>query len=330
MYPIPLRQECLQYGLTPFFVQRIIPMARITAALTFMAGLFLLPASTFAAEEQQEGPVSFSVDGGAAHQSEVDLKDGGGGFEVDRWFVSAGINYAWDMRNSIGFIVGGGRSKYVFNPESGFGDGDPWGKVEDFRLSATARFRISETGTALIIPTVRLNGENGADSGDSRTYGLFAAVAWRINDTLTIGPGVGVFSRLEDGTRFFPVLAIDWDISERWNLGTGSGLAATQGPGLTLSYKASPHWTVALSGRYEDLEFRLDEEGSDPGGVGRDQSFPLVVSGAFGPSPKTSLALFAGLELGGKLKLKNSLGEVVDESSYDPAAIIGATFEFRF
>jgi len=305
-------------------------MVRLTAALSVVASLFLLPASTVEAQAPQEGPVSFSIDGGAAHQSEADLKDGGGGFEVDRWFVSAGINYAWDVRNSIGFTVGGGRSKYIFDPESGFGDGDPWGKVEDFRLSATARFRISETGTAIIIPTVRFNGENGADSGDSRTYGLFAAVAWRVNDGLTIGPGIGVFSRLEDGTRAFPVLVIDWDISERWNLSTGRGLAASQGPGLTLSYEASTHWTVALSGRYEDLEFRLDEEGPAPGGVGRDQSFPLVVSGIIRPNPKTSLALFAGLELGGKLKLKNSLDEIVHESSYDPAAIIGATFEFRF
>ena len=65
-------------------------------------------------------------------------------------------------------------------------------------------------------------------------------------------------------------------------------------------------------------------------GIGRDQSFPLIVSGVLKPNPKTSLSLFAGLELGGELRLKNALGEIVSESSYDPAVIIGATFSLQF
>ncbi len=302
-------------------------MIRITATLTSVAVLVLLATSSVAA---QSGPWFFNVDGGAVHQSDTDLKDGSGSFEVDRWFVGAGMTYAWDKRTSIGFSAGGGRSSYIFDPLSEFGDGDPWGKVNDFRLTVTGRFKVSETATAIIIPTVRFNGEAGADAGDSSTYGLYAAVAWRISNTLTIGPGIGVFSRLDNGSRIFPVLAIDWDISERWNLGTGSGLAASQGPGLTLGFKASEHWTITLSGRYEDLEFRLDDEGAAPGGIGRDQSFPIIVSGVLEPSPRTSFSLFTGLEFNGELKLKDSLGEVVAKSDYDPAVIIGATFALRF
>ena len=43
-----------------------------------------------------------------------------------------------------------------------------------------------------------------------------------------------------------------------------------------------------------------------------------------------NLSVFAGMEFNGKLKLKNALNELVEESSYDPAAIFGATFELRF
>ncbi len=305
-------------------------MIRSSTALALLAGYFLLAADPCAAQAPPAGPVFYNVDGGAAHQSESDLKDGGGSFEVDRWFVSAGMTYAWDRRTSLGFTVGGGSMNYVFDPMSEFGQGEAWDKIQDFRLSATARFKISETATAIIIPAARFNGESGADTGDSSTYGLFAAVAWKISENLTLGPGIGVFSRLENGSRIFPVLAIDWNISERWNLGTGSGLAASQGPGLTLGFKASEHWTIALSGRYEDLEFRLDDQGPAAEGVGRDQSFPIVVSGVLKPNPKTTFSLFTGLELGGKLRLKNALGEVVNESEYDPALIIGVIFALRF
>lgn len=306
------------------------PMASSTMLRALIATFLLLTAGMTAAQESQQGPWIFSIEGGAAHQSRADLKDSSGDFGLDRWFVSAGVAYAWDRRNSLGFNVGIGRSDYEFGEQTDFGGGNPWGEIEDTRASVVARFKFSETGTAILIPTVRFNGESGADSGDSRTFGLFAGAAWRVSEKLTIGPGIGVFSKLEDGTRAFPILIVDWDITERWNLATGGGLAASQGPGLTLSYKVSERWKAGLTGRYEKLEFRLDDEGVAPGGIGRDESFPLVFSGVFDANPTASFTIFAGVELAGKLKLKNEFEELVDESKYDPAAIFGATVSLRF
>ncbi len=293
--------------------------------ITTLGFLFSVPVT---AQEQQEGPVFFKVDGGGVHQSEADLKDSSGGFAVDRWFISVGMDYVWDKRTSLGFSVGGGKSSYEFNDLTGFGAGDPWNKIEDTRLSATWRFGFGDTGTIILIPTARFNGENG--TSDTTTYGLYAAATWWINEDLTIGPGVGVFTKLEDGSRIFPILAIEWDITERWNLSTARGLAASQGPGLTLSYKLNEDWSLGLSGRYEDIEFRLDDDGQAAGGVGRDQSLPLVFMATLDPSPKFSLSVFAGIELGGSLTLKDRYGDELEESDYDPAPLFGATFEARF
>ena len=297
---------------------------------TIIALFCLLYSLSVSAQQQQRGPWSFNIDGGGAHQSEVDLKDETGGFAVDRWFLGAGITYSWDARTSLGASIGGGKSSYEFNELTGFGGGEPWGTIEESRISFTGRFGFGDKGSVFIIPTMRMNGEKGASNSDSRTYGLFGAVAWRLNADLTIGPGIGVFSRLEDGTKFFPVLAIDWNISERLNLSTGRGLASSQGPGLTLSYKLNEDWSLGLAGRYEDLEFRLNDEGPAAGGLGRDQSFPLVLNATLTPNSKINLSVFAGIEFGGKLKLKNAQDIIVEERKYDPAPIFGGTFEFRF
>lgn len=299
-----------------------------------MSAALLLAALAFGnaawAQSPPAGPWRFSIEGGGAHQAESDLENTGGGFEVDRWFIGAGVAYAWNRRNSIGLSLGGGNSDYAFDSAGDFGGGDPWGEIENARVGITGRFGVGETGSAIIIPTVRFNGEAGAGSGDSRTYGLLAAFSWRISEALTIGPGVGMFSKLEDGTRIFPILVIDWDISDRWNLSTGRGLDASQGPGLVLGYRLNGAWSLALSGRYENLEFRLDEDGPAPGGTGRDQSFPLVASVILEPDPRVRLSVFAGAELNGSLRLKNALDQTVDESDYDPALLVGATFAFRF
>jgi hypothetical protein len=307
--------------------KKVTLMPHTSTSLTFVALFFLLCAQTVAA--QGDG-ISFNVDGGLAFQSSADLKDSEGGFSINRWFVSMGLNYAWDRRTSIGISAGGGSSKYDFDDLTQIGDGTPWEEIEDTRISITGRVGFGDTGSIINIPTARYNGEKDSKSSDGRTYGLFAAAAWRINEGLTIGPGIGIFSRLEDSTRIFPVLVIDWDISERWNLSTGRGTAASQGPGLTLSYSLSQSWNLGIAGRYENAEFRLDDKGPTPGGIGRDKSMPIVATATWDPNRIFSMSVFAGMEFNGKLKLKNALDELVEKSSYDPAAIFGATFELRF
>jgi hypothetical protein len=298
--------------------------------MLWIAAMLALLAGTAAAQEKQRSPWEFTVDAGGVHQSESGLKDAGGDFALDRWFVSAGVSYAWNFRNSIGVSAGGGRADYEFSDDSGFGGGAPWSKIEEARVSMTGRFGLGETGTLFVIPSVRYHGASGASSGDSRTYALLAAAAWRINKDLTIGPGIGVITKLEDGARVFPILAIDWNISERWNLATGRGLAASQGPGLTLSYTLNSAWSFGLSGRYEKIEFRLDDTGPAPGGVGQDESFPLVLSAVLEPGPTLRASVFAGLEFGGQLKLKNALDQTVDQSDFDPAPVFGATLALQF
>ena len=305
-------------------------MTPIAKTLTLAAAFCLLWSHAAVAQPAQNGPVSFNFDGGIAFQSGTDLKDVEGSFSVNRWFASMGVTYAWDRRNSIGLAVGGGSSKYDFDELTGIGSGDPWEEIEDTRISLIGRFGFGERGSIILIPSARYFGEDDSKTSDGRTYGLFAAAAWRLSPDLTIGPGIGVFSRIEDGTQVFPILVIDWNISERWNLSTGRGLASSQGPGLRLTYQASEHWSMGVAGRYENLEFRLDEEGTAPGGIGRDQSIPLVATAAWKPNETVKLAMFAGMEFAGKLKLKDAYGELLSESKYDPALIYGATFELRF
>ncbi|MDH3923245.1 MAG: hypothetical protein OET41_01440 [Xanthomonadales bacterium] len=306
-------------------------MSRL-ATFILVASFLLAFSDTLEAQgpPPSQGPVSFNFDGGFLLQSNADLDEGDGGFSVNRWFLGLGVTYAWDRRNSIGLSVGGGSASYDFDDTPAFGPDGPWEKIEDSRISVVGRIGFGETGQLFIIPSFRYNGEDDAKTSDGRTWGILAAAFWRINPDLNLGPGIGVFSRLEDGTRVFPILAIDWNITEKWNLGTGRGLAASQGPGLTLSYKFNNRWSMGLAGRYERIEFRLNEEGATPGGVGEDRSFPLVLTANWQPNPIVGLNLFAGIELGGKLKLKNEFDELLAESDYDPAAIFGGTFELRF
>lgn len=302
------------------------PFIRPLATTLLALGL----AQTAESQQRNVGPWAFTVEAGLVAQSEADFDAGDGSFSLERWFVGAGIDYMWDRRNSLGVSIGGGATDFDFENDLGESINGPWGKIEDFRLSVNGRFSFSETGTAFIIPTVRYNREEGASSSNGRTWGLIAGAAWRINEDLTIGPGFGAFDQLSDSARVFPILIIDWDFAERWSLSTGRGLAASQGPGLTLRYALTENWSLGLAGRYEKIDFRLNDEGPAPGGVGRDETLPLVLSASWDPNPGTALAFFVGSEFGGKLELLDAAGDLVEERDYGTSLIAGGTFRLRF
>ncbi len=146
---------------------------------------------------------------------------------------------------------------------------------------------------------------------------------------MTIGPGIGAFTQLEESATVFPVLIINWKITDKFSLDTGGGLAATLGPGLTLSYRATPKLRIAVGGRYEKIRFRLDKDGSDPDGIGEDSSFPIFASCTYNINRKATVSLVGGVETGGELKLENSKGHTILEESYDPGIFSGITFRMR-
>ena len=121
-------------------------MNRQIILLTVIAAFTIVCIRTVAAQTPPNDPVSFSFDGGIAYQSEADLKDSEGSFSVNRWFVSGGVTYAWNFRNSIGLFAGGGASKYDFDDLTDIGGSAPWEEIQDTRLTLVGRFGFGSNG----------------------------------------------------------------------------------------------------------------------------------------------------------------------------------------
>ena len=288
-----------------------------------------LSTSVVRAQQAQRGPFVFSLAGAGAYQFDTGL-DQQGSFAVSRWFLQPAVGYAWDRRNSVSVSFGAGENRYEFSGSTDIGGGKPWRNIRDVRASVPIRFAPAEKIDVIVIPSVRTNAESGASLNDGRTEGVIAGGTWRFGPDLSIGPGIGWFTRLGDGYTAFPILALDWNITDTLSLSTGRGLAASQGPGLTLTWKASEQVDLGLAGRYETVRFRLDDSGPSPGGIGEDRSFPVIASVAYRPWPAASLTAFAGAEFLGRLRLEDPDGDRIDETDYDPAPLVGIAFRARF
>ena len=301
--------------------------------------LILLAASTTSGSDQRarggnppyvpDGGWSFFMRGGAAHQFETELDDGGD-FRVNRLFLQGGARYAPDYQRSVSLALGVGFDGYDFSGDRGIAALSPWETVHTVRISAPLRWGIGREWTVFVIPTVRSSAESGASLGDSVSGGGFTGFSYRFGDRLTIGPGIGVMTEIEDSPDIFPLLLIDWKITDRLRLETGRGLGATQGPGLFLRWKASEKWDVSFGGRYEKLRFRLDREGVAPDGVGSDRSFPLFCGATYRFTPRSEASLVGGMALGGELRLEDENGNRITEEEYGKAGFLGVAFGLRF
>jgi hypothetical protein len=283
----------------------------------------LLAAALPASAQMPDRPLVFAIDGLAAAQGEADI-DGGGSFTANRLYGRAGGLYRFE-NGSAGFFLSTGRIDYDFSDTVA-----PWGEVRDIGLSLPIRVTRGRADI-FVAPSLRYDYEDGADREDGQTAGAFLGVAWRFSDSLSLGPALGVFSELEsDDLNIFPAILVDWDITDRARLTTGPTIGATQGPGLALDYAFTDKLRLGLAGRYENIRFRLGDDGPAPGGVGQDQSFPLVVTLDYEPFPGSRLAAFAGAEFGGELRLEDASGRLVETREYDPAPIVGVAFRIGF
>ena len=272
----------------------------------------------------QRGPFFLSFDGLYVHQGETDLEDGGT-FSVDRTFIRGGGLYRFDNGASAGLFVSRGWLDYDF------GAAAPWGSVNDIAITAPINLPAGDRLSLFASPTLRYDYEDGAEASDGQTYGVFLGASWEVNERLSIGPAFGAVTELEqDGLTLFPALLIDWDVTDRLNVSTGPTIGASRGPGLAVNYDLGRNVSVGLAGRYEEVRFRLSDDGPAPGGVGQDSSVPVVVTFDYSPFPRTGVSAFAGVELGGRLRIEDADGSLVDVQDYDPAPIFGAAVRLAF
>ncbi|MEN8149146.1 MAG: hypothetical protein ABFS86_04940 [Planctomycetota bacterium] len=303
------------------------------AALTFTV-LLVLAAPLFAEEEapapeakEPSGPqVFFKIGGGLVEQFETDLDDGGS-FRVDRYYVRPGANVFLSRQLQVSLGVGFGEEHYRFFGDEGLGGADPWDVARSVSVGGRVRYALDGKWSLFGAPKFIWSVEEGADLGDGFTFGLFGGARYAVSETLTIGPGLGLLTQIEESPVLFPFLLIEWEMDDRWSLSTGSGLAATRGPGLVLSCQLADDWRIGLGGRWEQFRFRLDDEGPAPDGVGEESSLPGYLALTWKPTWRTSVSLLAGVNFFGRLSLYDEDGHELRREDYDPAPFVGVVFD---
>ena len=224
-------------------------------------------------------------------------------------------------------------NSYTFSggADGSFASLDPWENVHTIRLALPIRWQLSENWNFFGVPMVRYIGENGADFGDALSGGIITGVSYRFGERLTLGPGFGYITQIEDDASIFPVILVDWKLSDNLSLSTGPAVGASLGPGLALNWQVADRLQFTLGARYEKLRFRLDESSrASAGGVGEDRGIPVFGALSYQASDNWRLALLGGVSFGNELLLEDAGGREVIESDYGTQPFVGVNAAFTF
>lgn len=298
------------------------PLQRSILKLSVLILLLVLHVQSHANDGRQPSAGwKSSVTAAFAWQGDTNI-DNGGEFSVNRGVLQFDSRRRVGNRLFTGITLGYEEDDYRFSSSSA----QPWNDIRTLQFGLSLRYLATDKWSLFGLPLLRYSSEKGKDLTDGREYGLLAGASYRFSENLTLGPGLGVISGIGGEEDVFPILLVNWKITDTVSVETGRGLAASRGPGLALKWQPASQWELSLAGRYEKSRFRLATDNN----IGEDRSVPVILTASWRHNRHFSVTAFTGFETAGKLSLENSNGNEIESLEYDTAPLAGLLARFTF
>ncbi len=156
------------------------------------------------------------------------------------------------------------------------------------------------------------------------------AFSYGIHAPTRPGPGIFTLSGRARRAPAFPMLLMDYQVTDRLAFTAGRELCTAAGPGAHAIFALADQLDLTLGFRFERRRFDLaPHPGLDFGGIGVDQSAPAFVTLRFG-QPNAFIAVVAGAEMRGKLSIEDERGSFLAERLDEPSPFVGFAGRLRF
>ncbi len=256
--------------------------------------------------------------------------DNGGKVEATRYGAELRLQYQATDDDDLQLRFQYQRDDWNFSGTTGLGNDDPWDLVTTMDLALQWTHQLEEKTQIFGGPIVKWSGDSGAEQSESDVFGGMIGFTHVYSDTLVVGGGVGIIEALEDDDRFFPIIVLDWTLSDEVKLTSDITTRYGSRIGVELVWKPRDDWSLGAGISHDYSRFRLDDSGYAPDGVGEATSLPIHIRATYHPSPNVSITLLGGVVFGGELSLYDSAGVTLQTENYDSAGAIGILARITF
>lgn len=221
-------------------------------------------------------------------------------------------------------------SFYDFDDATGLvANGDPFDTTYQYDINMALSGRFNPKWGWFTGGGLTWAAESGSSGSDIFRARGFGGVRYTFNNDLSIGAGVGVFTRLEDDELIIPLVTLDWKLGPRSQLETG-GLGGAGGVGVRYTFKPTRQWDLFGQARWVGREYRLDDDGPIPEGVARDQRFEVAAGARYNFTPNIQVHGRAGVDFFNEIELLDRTGDQISSEDVDPSVVLGIGVTIRF
>lgn len=274
-------------------------------------------------------PWEYSLAAAAARVSESDL-DSGGRTGMTSYHLRGAADRSVGSSMVLGINMNYDTYHYDFSENEGFAALEPWDRRSRLGVTGSLRERTRYGWSYGVRPFVTWSSESGELEPDAMSYGLAMAVLAGTSKDRRLGVGASVSRDLDDSVDIAPVIILDWAIDENWTIGNPRETHFMVPAGLEVGYRSGKTWRFAVGGVYQSSEFRLDDRGLAPGGIGETSgilSFVRVTrQWPFG----FTVNAFVGAIFNGELTVEDAGGAKVVSDKYDTAPVAAVSVEGNF
>jgi hypothetical protein len=285
---------------------------------------------------QGQPGVTVALLGGGLYNFASGFEQGGGEVSVARAFAGVSAGFRFDPQLGVGLRLAYEGDFYDFSGDSVLSPApgvQPWGDVQSVQFGGRVDYAIDRQWRINAGLFVEFSGESQASAADSFTVGGTIGATYSFSETFTIGGGALLATRLEESVLVIPLIFIDWEFADGWKLTNVAGPEAyPTGAGLEVEWTLNPEFALALGGRYEFRQFRLDDSGpaSRAGGVGGVQSLPIWLRAEWRPTESWRLDAVVGISAFQQYELWDAQGVEQAKVDADPSLFVGAFLSYRF
>lgn len=273
---------------------------------------------------------SFGLSGGATFAGDADFDNGIGEFSYDAYELSISARRLIGDSGSLSIELKGGLIDYTINPSTSSAVGDAanigaeFDTITTIGLTGMYAHRIDDTSSWFVSGGVISAGEDDADFGDTLDGLALAGYKHKFSDTLEMGFGAFVRTRLDDDALIVPIITLSYRPDDRWTI-------ASEGLGLKIDYKASDALNYGISAEYDSDTFRLDDSHTlARGGVASHSRIPVWFYTQYKASDTIELSARIGVEFAGELEILNTSGNEITSQDIDTGIFGSFNISFRF
>ena len=289
---------------------------------TFIPSSTLLILLTISAQAQNNSPLQANY----SHQFRND--DGSGSVAVNRWGLRGGLPLINKEDNLLAIGARYALHRYDFD-----GTTADWEAIHLANLGLASRWQLNEDWLLGNFAVIGISAEESSDKADGFNFNYISIAQYKWNDRLSIGPGVGISSQVDQDLSVFPIIAVNWQINDEWKFASGPSQFAPSGANVYVEFTPAAlqeKWMFTGGFSYSSQNFKIADNATVIDGSGEERLASAYLAATYNMESGVRLNAIAGYNFLQSYSTFNNSGNELSKEILEDAPFLGVSVGFDF